>query len=138
MAEKGRPKETPVVQLDKWTREFYEIPTKPELGWKMSWHYDKSKNTNGPYKTEISYPKGYKHEKFKAEKGKAYNGQSVVMVFKTSDRANAKTKMKVWSHENIDYIISAPSLPGIPDNAIILETAIGESFIEFFKSKYNL
>lgn len=138
MAEKGRPKETPSVQLDKWTREFYEIPTKPELGWKMSWHYDKSKNTNGPYKTEISYPKGYKHEKFKAEKGKAYNGQSVVMVFKTSDRANAKTKMKVWSHENIDYIISAPSLPGIPDNAVILETAIGESFIEFFKSKYNL
>lgn len=138
MAEKGRPKETPVVQLDKWTREFYEVPTKPELGWKMIWHYDKSKNTNGPYKTETSYPKGYKHEKFKADKGKAYNGQSVVMVFKTSDRANAKTKMKVWSHENIDYIISAPSLPGIPDNAVILETAIGESFIEFFKSKYNL
>jgi hypothetical protein len=138
MAEKGRPKETPPVQLDKWTREFYEIPTKPELGWRMNWYYDKSKNSNGPYKTEISYPKGYKHEKFKAEKGKAYSGQSVVMVFKTSDRSNAKTKMKVWSHENIDYIISAPSLPGIPNTAIILETAIGEGFIEFFKSKYSL
>jgi len=138
MAEKGRPKETPPVQFDKWTREFYEIPTKPELGWRMNWYYDKSKNSNGPYKTEISYPKGYKHEKFKAEKGKAYNGQSVVMVFKTSDRSNAKTKMKVWSHENIDYIISAPSLPGIPDTAVVLETAIGEEFIEFFKSKYSL
>lgn len=138
MAEKGRPKETPPVQLDKWTREFCEVPTKPELGWKMNWYYDKSKNSNGPYKTEISYPKGYKHEKFKAEKGKAYNNQSVVMVFKTSDRSNAKTKMKVWSHENIDYIISAPSLPGIPNTAIILETAIGEGFIEFFKSKYFL
>jgi hypothetical protein len=138
MAEKGRPKETPPVQLDKWTREFCEVPTKPELGWKMNWHYDKSKNANGPYKTEISYPKGYKHEKFKADKGKAYNNQSVVMVFKTSDRLNAKTKMKVWSHENIDYIISAPSLPGIPNTAIILETAIGEGFIEFFKSKYSL
>ena len=138
MAEKGRPKETPPVQLDKWTREFCEVPTKPELGWKMNWYYDKSKNSNGPYKTEISYPKGYKHEKFKAEKGKAYNNQSVVMVFKTSDRSNAKTKMKVWSHENIDYIISAPSLPGIPNTAIILETAIGEGFIEFFKSKYSL
>jgi hypothetical protein len=138
MAEKGRPKETPPVQLDKWTREFYEIPTKPELGWRMNWYYDKSKNSNGPYKTEISYPKGYKHEKFKAEKGKAYNGQSVVMVFKTSDRSNAKTKMKVWSHENIDYIISTPSLPGIPDTAVVLETAIGEEFIEFFKSKYSL
>ena len=133
MAEKGRPKETPPIQLDKWTREFCEVPTKPELGWKMNWYYDKSKNSNGPYKTEISYPKGYKHEKFKADKGKAYNNQSVVMVFKTSDRSNAKTKMKVWSHENIDYIISAPSLPGIPNTAIILETAIGEGFIEFFK-----
>jgi hypothetical protein len=138
MAEKGRPKETPPVQLDKWTREFCEVPTKPELGWKMNWYYDKSKNSNGPYKTEISYPKGYKHEKFKADKGKAYNNQSIVMVFKTSDRSNAKTKIKVWSHENIDYIISAPSLPGIPNTAIILETAIGEGFIEFFKSKYNL
>ena len=138
MAEKGRPKETPPIQLDKWTREFCEIPTKPELGWKMNWYYDKSKNSNGPYKTEISYPKGYKHEKFKADKGKAYNNQSIVMVFKTSDRSNAKTKMKVWSHENIDYIISAPSLPGIPDTAVVLETAIGEEFIEFFKSKYSL
>jgi hypothetical protein len=138
MAEKGRPKETPPVQLDKWTREFCEVPTKPELGWRMNWYYDKSKNSNGPYKTEISYPKGYKHEKFKADKGKAYNGQSIVMVFKTSDRSNAKTKIKVWSHENIDYIISAPSLPGIPNTAIILETAIGEGFIEFFKSKYSL
>ena len=138
MAEKGRPKETPPVQLDKWTREFCEVPTKPELGWKMNWYYDKSKNSNGPYKTEISYPKGYKHEKFKADKGKAYNNQSIVMVFKTSDRSNAKTKMKVWSHENIDYIISAPSLPGIPNTAIILETAVGEGFIEFFKSKYSL
>jgi len=138
MAEKGRPKETPPIQLDKWTREFCEVPTKPELGWKMNWYYDKSKNSNGPYKTEISYPKGYKHEKFKADKSKAYNNQSIVMVFKTSDRSNAKTKMKVWSHENIDYIISAPSLPGIPNTAIILETAIGEGFIEFFKSKYSL
>ena len=138
MAEKGRPKETPPIQLDKWTREFCEVPTKPMLGWKMNWYYDKSKNANGPYKTEISYPKGYKHEKFKADKCKSYNNQSIVMIFKTSDRSNAKTKMKVWSHENIDYIISAPSLPGIPNTAIILETAIGEGFIEFFKSKYSL
>ena len=138
MAEKGRPKETPAVQLTVWTREFYEIPTKPELGWKMTWYYDKSKNTNGPYKTEMTYPKGHKHEKIKAEKGKAYNGQSVVMVFKTSDRSNAKTKMKVWSHENIDYIISAPSLPGIPDSAVILECGVGEDFIQKYKLKYKL
>jgi len=138
MAEKGRPKETPPVRLDKWTREFYEIPTKPELGWKMVWHYDRSKSSNGPYKTEMTYPKGHKHEKIKADKGKAYNGQSVVMVFKTSDRSNAKTKMKVWSNENIDYIISAPSLPGVPDNAVVLECGVGEGFIDIYKQKYKL
>ena len=138
MAEKGRPKETPPIQLDKWTREFCEVPTKPTLGWKMNWYYDKSKNANGPYKTEISYPKGYKHEKFKADKGKAYNNQSVVMVFKSSERSNAKFKIKVWNNESIDYIITAPTLPGVPDSAIILEIGVGESFIDSFKSKYNL
>ena len=138
MAEKGRPKETPAVQLTVWTREFYEVPTKPELGWKMTWYYDKSKNTNGPYRTEMTYPKGYKHDKVKADKGKAYNGQPVVMVFKTSDRSNAKTKIKVWNNENIDYIISAKELPGVPDNAIILECGVGENFIEKYKLKYKI
>jgi len=135
---RGRPAETLAVVLDKWTREFYEVPTKPELGWKMVWHYDKSKNANGPYKTEVTYPKGYKHDKVKVDKGKPYNGQPVVMVFKTSNRSNAQTKMKVWNNENIDYIISAKSLPGVPDIAVILEIAVGESFINTFKSKYNL
>lgn len=138
MAEKGRPKETPAVQLDKWTREFYEVPTKPELGWKMTWYYDISKNTNGPYKTEMTYPKGYKHEKIKTEKGKAYNKQPVVMVFKTSNRSNAKTKMKVWNNENIDYIISTPVLPGIPENAVVLDIGVGDDFINSFKLKYSL
>lgn len=135
---RGRPAEAPAVILEKFERIFYEVPTKPELGWKMVWHYDKSKNANGPFKTEMTYPKGYKHEKVKAEKGKAYNGQPVVMVFKTSNRSNAQTKMKVWNNENIDYIISAKSLPGVPDIAVILELAVGESFINTFKSKYNL
>jgi len=138
MAERGRPKETAQVQLDKWTREMYQIPAKPELGWKMVWHYDNNKSVNGPYKTEMTYPKGHKQEKIKADKGKAYNGQPVVMVFKTSDRSNARTKMKVWNNENIDYIISAKTLPGIPDNAVILECGVGEGFINIWKLKYSL
>jgi len=104
----------------------------------MTWYYDKSKNTNGPYRTEITHPKGYKHEKVKIEKGKAYNGQPVVMVFKTSDRSNAKTKMKVWNNENIDYIISAKELPGIPENAVVLDIGVGDDFINSFKLKYSL
>lgn len=135
---RGRPAEQPVVQLEKWTREYYEVPTKPELGWKMIWYYDIDKSASGPYKTEIIYPKSYKHDKFKPEKGKAYNKQPVVMVFKTSNRSNAKVKMKVWNNENIDYILSAPTLPGVPDNAVILECGVGENFIKSWKSKYSL
>jgi len=135
---RGRPAEVPAVVLDKFERTFYEVPTKPELGWKSVWYYDSSKSKNGPYKTEMTYPKGYKHEKVKVDKGKPYNGQPVVMVFKTSNRSNAQTKIKVWNNENIDYIISAKSLPGVPDIAVILEIAVGESFINTFKSKYNL
>ena len=135
---RGRPTEVPAVVLDKFERTFYEVPTKPELGWKMTWHYDMNKTANGPYKTEVTYPKGYKHDKVKAEKGKAYNGQPVVMVFKSSERSNAKFKMKVWNNENIDYIISAPTLPGVPDNAIILEVGVGENYINSFRNKYSL
>ena len=137
---RGRPAESPAVILDKFERTYYEFVNEKyqHEGTKSTWYYDKSKSQNGPYKVEITYPKGHKHEKFKAEKGKPYNGQPVVMVFKTSNRSNAKIKMKVWNNENIDYIISAPELPGVPDTAIILETAVGEGFIDNFKSKYNL
>lgn len=135
---RGRPTETPYVQPEKWTREYYEVPTKPELGWKMTWFYDINKSATGPYKTEITYPKGYKHDPVKVEKGKAYNKQPVVMVFKTSNRSNAKTKMKIWNNENIDYIISAKSLPGVPDTAEIVELGVGEHLIEQWQSKYSL
>jgi hypothetical protein len=135
---RGRPAEVVAVLKEKWEMTFYEVPTKPELGWKMTWYYDKNKNSNGPYKTEITYPKDHKHEKIKADKGKAYNGQPVVMVFKTSNRSNAQTKMKIWNNENVDYIISAPSLPGVPETAIILELAVGEGFIETYRNKYSL
>jgi hypothetical protein len=135
---RGRPAEQVFVQPEKFTREFYEVPTKPELGWKMVYHYDNSKNVNGPYKTEVTYPKGYKHDKFKVEKGKSYNKQPVVLVFKTSNRSNAQTKIKVFANENIDYILSADKLVGVPETAIILECGVGESFIEAWKSKYSL
>jgi hypothetical protein len=139
MAEnRGRPKETPQEVKEKWTQTFYEIPSKPEIGCTYIWHYDNSITKNGPFKTEIKYPKGFKHEKIKPEKGKAYNKQPVVMVFKTSNRSNAKVKMKIWKNENIDYILTANKLPGVPDKAEILELSVGASFIEKYQSKYNL
>ena len=139
MAEhRGRPKETIQEIKEKWTRIFHEYPSKPELGTTTTWYYDNSKTTSGPFKTEISYPKGFKPVSPKIEKGKAYNKQPVVMVFKTSNRSNAKVKMKIWKNENIDYILTAPKLPGIPDKAEILELGVGVGFIEKYQSKYNL
>ena len=46
--------------------------------------------------------------------------------------------MKVFNNENIDYILSAPKLVGVPSNAIILECGVGRSFVEKWKDKYNL
>ena len=139
MAEhRGRPKETIQEVKEKWTRTFHEYPSKPELGTTTTWHYDNSKSKSGPFKTEISYPKGFKPVPPKIDKGKAYNKQPVVMVFKTSNRSNAKVKMKVWNNENIDYIMTAKKLPGVPDNAIIMELGAGKGFIEKWRSKHNL
>ena len=138
MEHRGRPKETPQEIKEKWTRIFHEYPSKPELGTTSTWYYDRSKSTSGPFKTEITYPKGFKPVSPKIEKGKAYNKQPVVMVFKTSNRSNAKVKMKVWKNENIDYIITAKKLPGVPDNAVIMELSVGQGFIEKYASKYNL
>ena len=45
---RGRPAESPSVVLDKFERTFYEVPTKPELGWKMTWHYDINKTDLSP------------------------------------------------------------------------------------------
>lgn len=135
---RGRPSESQAVVKEKWILECYDVPSKPELGWKQTWHFDRSKNPHGAWKVENTPPRGWKAPKIKAEKGKAYAKQPVVMVFKTSNRSNAKVKMKVWANENIDYIISAPKLPGVPDKAEILELGVGESFINKWRSKYSL
>jgi hypothetical protein len=119
---------------------FYEFdsPKVRDEGWKMVWTYDLDKNEGGPIKTEIIYPKGTKFPKPKIDKGKSYGGLPVVMVFKTSKRSNAKVKIKVWNNENIDYILSSPKLPGVPDNAVILEVGVGKSLVEKYKIQYGL
>ena len=123
---RGRPSEKPGIVLDKWIQENED----------QIWHFDKSKSSNGCYLVEQKFQAGNK-TKFKADKGKAYGNQPVVMVFKTSNRSNATTKMKIWNNENIDYIISAKKLPGVPDKAEILELSVGKSFIKKYQSKYK-
>jgi hypothetical protein len=132
---RGRPSEQVEVK-DKYVETYYETRSKPEIGWVSKWHYDKSKNEYGPFKTEHFLPKGYKHPKFKVDK-RTYGKHPVVMVFKTSNRSNAKTKMKIFN-QNIDYVITSKKLPGVPETAEILELAVGNSFIERYQQKYNL
>ena len=64
-----------------------------------------------------------------------------VLVFKTSSRSNAKTKMKVYKTRNVDEIMDAleeGKLPGVPKKAEVLELALGNSFIKKYKQQYNL
>jgi len=133
---RGRPSEQ-VEVLEKYTQTCYEVPSKPELGWTSIWHYDKTKFANGPLKVEHSPPKGYKHPKVKIDQ-RLYNSNCpTVVVFKTSNRLNAKTKIKVIN-KNIDYVLGAKKIPGIPAIAEWLEIGVGRSFIDKYKQKYNL
>ena len=41
-------------------------------------------------------------------------------------------------NKNIDYVISAKKIPGIPETAEWIELGTGTSFINKYKQKYNL
>ena len=72
-------------------------------------------------------------------RSKSYVDDPVVVVFKTSNRSNAQTKMKIFNNRNVDEVINPKSkLPGIPEIAVWMEVGIGESFIQKYKSKYKL
>ena len=132
MENRGRPSEQ-VERLDKWVLDDTDY-----MGARSIIKFDRSKSANGPYSFENIPPKGFRQPKFKPEKGKAYGKQPVVLVFKTSNRSNAKTKIKVFKNENIDYIISADKLVGVPTTAEIIDIGVGISFIERYKQKYSL
>ena len=130
MENRGRPSEQ-VERLDKWT-----IDSTDYDGSRSIIKFDRSKSANGPYSWESIPPKGFRQPKFKVDQ-KPYGKHPVVMVFKTSNRSNAKTKIKVFN-KNIDYILSAKKLPGVPEKAEIIDLAVGKSFISKYKQKYNL
>ena len=62
----------------------------------------------------------------------------VSIVFKTSNRSNAKTKIKTFRNKSIDDILNAKRIIGIPDNAIIVEIGMGVRLEEQYRKKYNL
>jgi len=124
MENRGRPSEQ-VVKLDKWI-----LDTDNSI-----WHYDKSKSINGCWRVEQKFNAGEKQPKIDK---KSYGKMPVAMVFKTSNRSNAKTKIKVCRNTNIDYINSTPKLPGVPECAVILDLLVGENCINSYKLKNNL
>ena len=141
MERRGRPKQTEDVKISKYEQTIFEFsnPEYRDKGYKSVWSFDDKKSTNGAYKVEHHFPKGVKTPKTKIEKGRNYNKKTpVVLVFKTSDRSNAKTKMKVFRNENIDYVLTAPKLVGVPENAVVVDCGVGNKFIEQYKLKYNL
>jgi len=137
MEHRGRPTENTEVK-NKWVMKCYEVPSKPEIGSKTVYHFDRSKNSKGPYKVEHTPAKGERAPKIQIQKQQTYNKMPVAIVFKTSSKPNAKVKMKVWNNTNIDFIVSSEKLLGVPEKAEILELAVGHSFIEKFKEKYGL
>lgn len=129
MAKRGRPVEEPIEKKDKW-----ELNCKSYNGDEITYVYDKNKNPNGVSTISKHLGKPIKH---KIKKNESYSPQPVVMVFKTT-RKNAKPKMKVWNNTNIDHINSVKKLPGVPDNAEILELAVGNKYKNEFKNKYQI
>ena len=124
---RGRPSEKPAIVLDKWVQE-----TENQI-----WYFDRNKSNNGCYKVENKFIAGEKQTKPQIDQRLYSKGMCTVVVFKTSNRSNAKTKMKVIN-KNIDYVLSAKKIPGIPNIAEWLEVGTGESFINKYKQKYNL
>jgi len=63
----------------------------------------------------------------------------IVIAFATSNRSNAKYKVKVVRNKNIDELMDCNYIiPGIPAKAIIKEVGMGEYFIEKYKKKYGV
>jgi hypothetical protein len=67
-----------------------------------------------------------------------YHKDTISIVFKTSNRSNAKTKIKTFRNKSIDDIVDAKRIIGIPDNAIILEIGMGKQLEEQYRKKYKL
>jgi hypothetical protein len=126
----GRPTENSEV-LDKW-----ELNSTDYDGEKTTIKFDRNKNPNGPYLIEKSFLKSDNPPTPKIDQ-KMYGNQPTVMVFKTSNRSNAQTKIKTFN-KNIDYILSTAKLPGVPEKAVILDLGVGKSMINRFRQKYNL
>jgi len=62
----------------------------------------------------------------------------ISIVFKTSNRSNARTKLKTFRNKCIDDVLKQKKIVGIPINAIILEIGMGKRLEEKYRKKYKL
>ena len=62
----------------------------------------------------------------------------ISIVFKTSNRTNARTKIKTFRNKCIDDVLKQKKIVGIPENAIILEIGMGKRLEEKYRKKYKL
>jgi hypothetical protein len=67
-----------------------------------------------------------------------YHKSTVTIVFKTSNRSNAKTKIKTFRNKSVDDILDAKRIIGIPDMAVILEIGLGKELEQQYRNKYKL
>ena len=67
-----------------------------------------------------------------------YHKSTVTVVFKTSNRSNAKTKIKTFRNKSIDDILSAKRIIRIPETSIILELGIGKELEYQYRKRYKL
>ena len=62
----------------------------------------------------------------------------ISIVFRTSNRSNARTKIKTFRNKCIDDVLKQKKIVGIPENAIILEIGMGKRLEEKYRQKYKL
>jgi len=61
----------------------------------------------------------------------------IAVAFATSDRSNARTKVKVFKNKEIDDLINVNFVvPGIPAKAIIKEVVVGSDLCKKLVKKY--
>ena len=131
MENRGRKKESTEVT------KVYTQEMKNSEGGKMIYKFDLNKFPNGAYSVEHIPAKHQTPKPVFDLNQRTYSKAPTVMVFKSSERSNAKVKMKIFN-KNVDFVNMAKKLPGVPNNTVILELGVGESFIAMWKKQYNL
>ena len=68
------------------------------------------------------------------------NGKpNITVVYKTSSRKNAKTKLIVFENTLVDDIINTKKRkPLLPEETELIEIGVGNSFEEKYKKKYKI